>query len=173
MRLTSSSMRYILAAALLTALAACAQPTGPASKPSIDWRTEVRGDDLVVSLADRRGYYRVEQVALVSPSGRRYPAFELTREVVRADDGYYPYLPGVGLGGGFGSGGSSSLGVGVSVPLGDYAYGPPDRGAWTQARIPLPPEPRAIGPDWKVVVELSDPSGAAQVAELPAPTVAN
>lgn len=160
-------------AALLLALAACAPQAGPAPEPSIDWRTEVRGDHLLVRLADRRGYYRVERVSLVAPSGRSHPAFELTREVVREDDRYYPYRPGVGVGGGFGSGGSSSVGVGVSVPLGGGGYGRTESGAWTEARIPLPPAPRAIGPDWKIVVELSDPSGAPRIAELPAPTVRN
>ena len=159
-------------AALLLALAACAGQAGPAPEPSIDWRTEVRGDELLVRLTDRRGHYRVERVSLVAPSGRRYPAFELTREVVREDDRYYPYGPGFGLGGGFGSGGSSSVGVGVSVPLGSGGRGG-ERGAWTEARIPLPPSPRAIGPDWKIVVELNDPGGAARVAEFPAPTIGN
>ena len=166
-------MRRLLTAALLLATAACAQQAGPASEPSIDWRTEVRGDDLLVRLADRRGYYRVERVALVAPSGRSYPAAELTREVVREDDRYYPYGPGVGVGGGFGSGGSSSVGIGVSVPLGGGGYERSERGAWTEARIPLPAPPRAVGPDWKIVVGLSDRHGAARVAELPAPTTGN
>ena len=167
-------MRRLLTAALLLALAACAQ-AGPAAEPSIDWRTSVSGDDLLVRLADRRGYYRVERVSLVAPSGRSHPAVELTREVVREDDRYYPYpyRPGVGVGGGFGSGGWSSVGVGVSVPISGGGYDRVERGAWTEARITLPPAPRAIGPDWKIVVELSDPSGAPRIAELPAPTVRN
>jgi hypothetical protein len=165
-------MRRLLTAALLLATAACAQQSGPTSDPSIDWRTEVRGDDLLVRLADRRGYYRVENVALVAPSGRGYPAAELTREVIREDDRYYPYGPGVGVGGGFGSSGSSSVGIGVSVPLGG-GYRRGESGAWTEARIPLPAPPRAIGPDWKIIVGLSDPSGAARVAEIPAPAIGN
>ena len=156
-------------AALMLALAACARQAGPTAAPSIDWRTEVRGDDLMVRLSDRRGYYRVEEVSLVAPSGRSFPAFELTREVVREDDAYYPYGPGVGIGGGFGSGGSSSVGVGVSVPLGGGHTR--SGGAWTEARIPLPSPPRTIGPNWKIVVELSDPYGAPRVAELPAPEI--
>jgi hypothetical protein len=170
-RITSLSMRGLLVISLLLALAACAQIGGPAPDPSIDWRTEVRGGDLLVRLADRRGYYRVERVALVAPSGRSYPATELTREVVRDDDRYYPYGPGVGVGGGFGSSGSGSVGVGVSVPLG----GGYERGerAWTEARIPLPSPPRSVGPDWKIVIGLSDRHGVARVAELPAPAIGN
>ena len=78
--------------------------------------------------------------------------------VVREDDRYYPYpyRPGVGVGGGFGSSGWSSVGVGVSVPIGGGGYDRVERGAWTEARIPLPPAPRAIGPDWKIIVELTD-----------------
>jgi hypothetical protein len=170
-RITSFFMRRTFTAALVLALAACAQQSGPAANPSIDWRTEVRGDDLLVRLADRRGYYRVERVELVAPSGRSYPAAELTREVVREDDRYYPYGPGVGVGGGFGSSGSSSVGIGVSVPLG--GGGSYERGAWTEARIPLPEPPRSVGPDWKIVVGLSDRYGAARVAELPAPAIGN
>jgi hypothetical protein len=167
-------MRRPLTAAFLLLLAACAAPqAGPASEPSIDWRTEVRGEDLMVRLADRRGHYRVDRVSLVAPSGRKHPASELTREVVREDDRYYPYGPGVGVGGGFGSRGSSSVGVGVSVPLGGGSHEPSARGAWTEARIPLPAAPRTIGPDWKILVELSDPNGAARVAEFPAPTIGN
>lgn len=165
-------MRRLLVPALLLMLAACAQQAGPAAEPAIDWRTEVRGDDLLVRLSDRRGYYRVEEVSLVAPSGRSFPAFELTREIVREDDAYYPYGPGMGIGGGFGSSGSSSVGVGVSVPLGG-GHARSGGGAWTEARIPLPPAPRAIGPDWKIVVELSDRDGAPHTAELPAPGIGN
>lgn len=159
-------MRRLLAAASLLALAGCAQAPGP-SEPSLDWRTSVRGDELVVQLADRRGHYRVEQVSLIAPSGRRYSAFELTREVVRDD---YRYgRPGVGVGGGFGSGGWSSAGVGVTIPLGGFGGG--ERGAWTEARIPLPQPARAVGPDWKILVELTDRAGERRIAELPAPQV--
>jgi len=166
-------MRRLAALVLPLFLLACAPTAGSDAPPSIDWRTQVSGGDLLVRLADRRGYYRVERVSLVAPSGRTYPAFELTREVVRDDDRYYPYGPGVGVGGSYGSGGGWSgggVGVGVSVPLGESARSRPERGAWTEARIPLPPEPRSLGPDWKIVVEVSDPSGAMRIAELPAPT---
>ena len=161
----------ILAAALLLALAACAGAAGPAPEPSIDWRTQVSGGDLLVRLVDRRGYYRVERVSLVAPSGRAYPAFELTREVVRADGDARWGGPSVGIGGGFGSGGWSGVGAGVSMPLGGGGYDRQERGAWTEARIPLPAPPRSVGPDWKVLVELSDPSGAPRFAELPAPEI--
>lgn len=160
-------MRRLLAAAWLLALAGCAQ--APGGEPSLDWRTSVRGEELVVQLADRRAHYRVAQVALVAPSGRRYPAFELTREVLRDDDGYGYGRPGVGIGGAVGSGGWSSAGVGVTIPLGGFGGGP--RGAWTEARIPLPKPASAVGPDWKIVVELTDRSGAQRFAELPAPAV--
>lgn len=159
-------------AALLLPLAiavACAPSAGSDAPPSIDWRTQLSGGDLLVRLADRRGYYRVERVSLVAPSGRTYQAFELTREVVRDDDRYHPYGPGVGVGGGYGGGGRGGVGVGVSVPLGGSAHERPERGAWTEARIPLPPEPRSLGPDWTIVVEVSDPSGALRIAKLPAP----
>lgn len=141
---------------LLPVLAGCAAsstdgpsrpgPVPGAARPDVEWHAARVGDEIVVELIDRRGYYRVERVELVGPAGRTIRAHDLARETVR--DSARGYSGGGGaVGGGYGSGGHGGLGLGFSIPLtvprhegGDHA----DDGA-PQAARRLPAQGRAVG----------------------------
>lgn len=143
----------------------------PDDGPPIEWRTAFRSDAVEVSLLDPRNYYRVQQVTLVGPGGRAYPAAEITRNVVRdRGDGWYG-RPAVGLGGAFGSRGSA-LGLGFTFPLGaGSSRGGPVSATTTEARIPVPDSEqyRRTAQSWSIELSLVDASGTERVARLPAP----
>ena len=145
----------------------------PDDGPAIEWRTAYRSDAVEVSLLDPRNYYRVQQVTLLGPGGRAYPAAEITRNVVRdrGDDWYGG--PSVGFGGAFGSRGSAlGVGLGFSFPPGGRsARAEAASATTTDARIPVP-EAEQYGrtaQSWSIEVSLIDASGTERFARLPAP----
>ena len=159
-----------LCAALLL-LAGCTQAGNqpaarvPAGPPSLEWKTDIVGDTIVVSLADPDGFYRVEQVTLVGPAGQRIDASEITRRTYRESGSV---SPSVSTGIGISSGGSSSVGIGFNFPIvaGRSARTPVNE---IEARIRLPDPAGYRGQQWRIVVALMDKDGISSSAEIPAP----
>jgi hypothetical protein len=142
--------------------------------PPIAWRGGLDGNVLQIEVIDRYGHYRVDRVSLVSPQGQEYVAPELTYLAPRyGSSGGGVSNVGIGVGGWGGSSSGTSLGLGLGFPLGGSS--PPrdvDANApRTVARIPLPdPQGYRLNPmGWTVRVRLLDPSGAASIAQFPAP----
>ncbi len=161
---------------LLPVLAGCAAsntdglsrpgPAPGAARPDVEWHTARVGDEIVVELIDRRGYYRIERVELVGPAGQTVAAHDLARETVRDSARGYDG-GGVALGGGYGGGHHGGLSFGFSIPL----TGPRHEGTITRtmARI-RPPDgyrPRAGG--WAIKIVLTDPAGTERFAAIAPP----
>ena len=154
---------------VLPLLAGCTPPGGGGGgQPDVDWYTALVGDVIEVELTDPNGYYRVERVELVGPSGRTYKAHELMRETVRDSTGAYGGAVGVGVGGGH-VGGGVGVGLGLSFPLTSPRRAP--SATYTRARVrpPDPEEYRRTFERWTIGFVLSDPSGATSFARIPAP----
>jgi hypothetical protein len=176
-------MRTSLAAVFVLALlAACAgdpprrsPAAAPPGPPRVDWQARVSGDQVVVTLADPGGHYRVQRVDLIGPGGRAATAHDLTRHATSAGPGAGdPYdRPGVGVSGGYGSGHGGHGGVGITIPLGGPSR-PAARdapGARTVARVSMPdPIAYRLAPDrWTIRVTLTDRAGNPSTTDIPAP----
>jgi hypothetical protein len=148
------------------------QPAPPG--PPIGWRGGMDGDVVQIEIIDRFGHYRVDRVALVSPQGQEYVARELTYFAPSYSSSGGASSVGFGVGGWGGSSSGTSVGLGLGIPLGGFSSSSsdPDRNApRTVARI-TPPDPegyRRNPAGWTVRVRLLDSSGAASVAQFPAP----
>lgn len=146
------------------------QGAGP---PGLDWRTTMAGDAVIVELTDRRGYYRIERVALVGPKGETVGAHELTRETVRGGRESYGHS-GVDIGvGAHGGSRGGHVGLGFSIPLDGPR--PPTAMTRTEARIPLADAEtyRATAGRWKIEIFVTDPAGTSRIARIPAPRPAD
>ena len=142
-----------------------------AEGPPLEWRTGFAFDAVEVGLFDPNQHYRIEDVRLVAPDGRSYPASDITREVVRERlAGWYG---GVGVGaGGFVTSRRSAVGLGISIPIGERIRQPAwSGGGSTHARIPVPDvaEYRRTARSWWIDLSMVDRFGAAQFARIPAP----
>ena len=149
--------------------AARPEPQPAPVPPSLDWNTALAGDVVEIELTDPTGYYRVERIALIGPAGQSHEAFELIRETIRRHRGAGGGRVGVGLGGGYGGRSGGAVSVGLSIPV----TGPPRADMIThwqaRVRLPDPDAYRRTAGQWRLEVLLTDPAGAASLAEIPAP----
>ena len=161
---------------VLPLLAGCTAPGGDggsppaeaAPQPDVDWYSVLVGDVIEVELTDPNGYYRVERVELVGPSGRTYKAHELMRQTVRESTGAYGSGVGVGVGGGH-VGGGVGVGLGLSFPLTSSRRAASVTHTRARVRPPDPDAYRRTFERWTIRFVLSDPSGATSFARIPAP----
>jgi hypothetical protein len=173
--------RLGIAIIVLPLLTACAQtaedgklqpaPAPATDQPGVDWHVAHAGGVIVVELTDREGYYRVERVELVEPSGRSHPAHEMTRETVREGPGKYG--SGVGVGGGYASGGHGGVGIGLSFPLAGSRRASVVTLTTAHLRPPDAAAYRRHVDQWAIRVVLADPAGATSFARIPAPAPAD
>ena len=162
----------------LLLVAACASTTGrntpteqgrePAAAvflPDLEWNTTLRNDLVEVALIDRKSFYRVDQVELIGPDGRLYPATDITRHVTTEDGPSSGARVGIGAG----SGGGVSTGIGFSFPIAGRSSRNRTK---TTARIPLlnPDFYRATAAQWTIRVTLIDQTGEQSTADFPAPS---
>ncbi len=143
------------------------QPAEAAPQLEVDWHTALVGDVIEVELTDSNGYYRVERVELVGPSGRTYEAHELMRQTVRESTAAYGGAVGVGVGGGHVGG--VGVGLGLSFPLTSPRRAPSATRTRARVRPPDPEDYRRTFEQWTIRFVLSDPSGATSYARIPAP----
>jgi hypothetical protein len=167
-------MRRIFAAAALATLAASCSgpPPGIGGVPGLRITSQVVGIDgsIIQVDASHQSYdNRIEQIVLVGPDGKTYPANDTATESV-TDRGSYGGSS-VGVGGGGGSHGGGFAGVGLSMDLGSLGGG--SRPVFhTTARIPIPDKAayRTAPQDWKIAVTVGYRNGPSQTFTEPAPT---
>jgi hypothetical protein len=167
--------RLFAAAALATLAASCSSPPpGIGGVPGLRITSQVVGIDgsIIQVDASHQSYdNRIEQIALVGPDGKTYPANDTATESVTDRGSYGGGYGGssVGVGGGSGSHGGFA-GVGLSMDLGSLGGG--SRPVFhTTARIPIPDKAayRAAPQDWKIAVIVGYRNGPSQTFTEPAP----
>lgn len=171
-RVAGSWRAFSLCAALLL-LVGCTQNSNrpaartPSGPPSLEWKTDIVGDTIVISLADPDGFYRVEQVTLVGPAGQRIEAAEITRRTYRENGSV---APNVSTGIGIGSGGGSGVGIGFNFPItANRSRRTPVNEIEARIKLPDPAGYRAEARQWRIVVAVTDKAGNSSSAEFPAP----
>ncbi len=159
----------LIAVSLLSACAGSQPPAGGTSRatPPVTAGFQAGAANLVEVVVNDRA--PAEQVALVAPDGRMFPAQQILRD--RVDETYAPYgQPSVGVGVGVGSGGNVGTGIGIGIP---FLLGGSSSGRdWvrTTARIRVD-DMAGYRTDWQRWIVLIDlgPGGSAGPRQLTVP----